>query len=86
MELLEGFDRFSEYSECCKGLFYFQDGLTPPGGLWGEQSLVEAQAPWREPVAEEEAVSAQKTATVTLLKSSQSAALLVSHENDELLR
>ena len=66
--------------------FYFQDGLTPPGGLWGEQSLVEAQAPWREPVAEEEAVSAQKTATVTLLKSLQSAALLVSHENDELLR
>ena len=68
-----------------RAFFYFQDGLTPPG-LWGEQSLVEAQAPWREPVAEEEAVSAQKTATVTLLKSSQSAALLVSHENDEFLR
>ena len=62
-------------------LVYFQDGLTPPG-LWGEQSLVEAQAPWREPVAEKEAVSAQKTATVTLLKSSQSAALLVSNIND----
>ena len=65
--------------ERSKGLFYFQDGLTPPG-------LVEAQAPWREPVAEEEAVSAQKTATVTLLKSSQSAALLVSHINEDFCK
>ena len=47
---------------------------------------MEAQAPWREPVAEEEAVSAQKTATVTLLKSSQSAALLVSHINEDFCK